>query len=1139
MLHRIFQSLISLLTSVVLVAAVCAATAQPVVSTPPASQAVRWLSSAALSVTATADGPLVYQWYRGPSGDTSSPVPGATGALLITPALTTTTASYWVRVTAGGAFADSTSASITPIPLTQSLGQETLGLKTMGNSASGKRGDGAIATAASVSAGSEHSLFIKADGTLWAMGSNAAGQLGLGTSGINSRATPTQVATGVATASAGGSHSLFVKIDGTLWAMGSNSFGQLGDGTTTNRSAPVQVATGVVSVAAGGVHSLFVKTDGTLWAMGFNRAGELGDGSTTHRSIPVLIATDVVAISAGNSLSLFVKADSTLWAMGGNSSGQLGLGSSDNTAHSTPAQVASGVASASAGSSHSLFIKTDGTLWGMGDNSHRKLGNALTFGSHTPAQIGSGVVSASAGTRHSMFIKTDGTLWGMGFNDDARIGLRSGTTAGGQVLSASGAASVSAGDSHTLVAGGSHAVIFDLGTYGVRTGGGALKQRFWTSTDAVAPTVTGSGGQAFTGWDVAFGSITGSLTVTAQFAVATPPEISTPPASRVVPWQGSTALSVVATANGVLTYQWYRGASGDTSSPVANVTGPLFVTPALDTATSFWVRVMNSELSINSPTAVLTVNTPAQPVGLGTSGSNIHGQLGDGSTTGRANPDQVATDVISISGGGNHSLFVKSDQTLWAAGYNNYGQLGDGSTVNRSTPVPVATGVVSVSAGGSHSTFVKTDGTLWTVGDNRYGQLGNDRSTNPSTPLQVTSDVASVSAGQIHTLFVKTDGTLWGMGAQVGDGSNVRSSPVQIASGVVSVSAGNQHSLFVKNDGTLWAFGFNTYGELGVGSNISQRTPVQVATGVAFGCVGGSHTLFGKIDGTLWAMGRNDSGQLGDGSTTHRSTPVQVASGVSAVSAGLFHSLFIKTDGTLWGMGANTSGQLGDGTMTNRLFPVQVANGATAVALVDAGSVSTLFVSPSRTVTFDLGLYGIRSGGGALAQTVWYGAAAFAPSLTAASGWTFNGWDVDFASVTTDLAVTARYQSPYAAWAAGRSLAGTDAEATADPDGDGLPNLLEYALGLDPIQNTGEVGKPVVSRSGDALTLTYIRRIEAPDLTYLVEVSSDLVIWDSGTDAIEQVSVTTLDATRQEIVVRDRTSLSSSPKRFIRLRVVR
>ncbi|HCF88757.1 MAG TPA: hypothetical protein DER41_02250, partial [Firmicutes bacterium] len=40
---------------------------------------------------------------------------------------------------------------------------------------------------------------------------------------------------------AGLSHTVALKDDGTVWAWGYNAYGQLGDGTTSDRSAPVQV----------------------------------------------------------------------------------------------------------------------------------------------------------------------------------------------------------------------------------------------------------------------------------------------------------------------------------------------------------------------------------------------------------------------------------------------------------------------------------------------------------------------------------------------------------------------------------------------------------------------------------------------------------------------------------------------------------------------------------------------------------------------------------------------------------------------------------------------------------------------------------------------------------------------------------
>src|ERR1019366_6401144 len=64
----------------------------------------------------------------------------------------------------------------------------------------------------------------------------------------------------VVSVAAGGYNTMFVKADGTLWATGDNYSGQYGDGTTTNQYTPVQVATGLASVAtADRSHTLFVK----------------------------------------------------------------------------------------------------------------------------------------------------------------------------------------------------------------------------------------------------------------------------------------------------------------------------------------------------------------------------------------------------------------------------------------------------------------------------------------------------------------------------------------------------------------------------------------------------------------------------------------------------------------------------------------------------------------------------------------------------------------------------------------------------------------------------------------------------------------------------------------------------------------
>ena len=160
----------------------------------------------------------------------------------------------------------------------------------------------------------------QASGTVRAWGRNNLGMLGVGTANVSSSIPVQTLNLSDVMAVAGGQyHSLALKSDGTAWAWGEGAYGQLGNGSPYEEYTPVPVSnlSSVIEIACGWNHSLAVTSNGTAWAWGKNTYGQLGIDTYYHGSqipVPVINLSGVTTVAGGEDHSLALMSDKTVWA---------------------------------------------------------------------------------------------------------------------------------------------------------------------------------------------------------------------------------------------------------------------------------------------------------------------------------------------------------------------------------------------------------------------------------------------------------------------------------------------------------------------------------------------------------------------------------------------------------------------------------------------------------------------------------------------------------------------------------------------------------------------------------------------------------------------------------------------------------
>ena len=741
----------------------------PSVVVQPADQTANAGSTATFTVGAFGAGTLAFQWKRdGTNLANGTKFSGAdTAALAVTKLQAWDMQSYSVVVTNNYGSTTSSNALLSLWPLA-GWGQNTY---TQADIPAG------LTSVSDLAAGLQHSLVLKADGTVVAWG---AGQTSTGLNPNYGQAIVPGSLTEAVSLAAGFYHSLALKSDGTLAAWGAGTTYTGADPHYGQAIVP-PAAAGVMAIAAGAYHSLALKSNGTVvaWGAGTNKTGM--NRHYGQSAVPAGLS-NVVAIAAGAYHSLALKSDGTVVAWG---AGTTWTGGTPDFGQSEVPIGLSNVTAIAGGGYHSLALKADGMVvgWGAGTND---TGGSPDFGQ---AQLPGGitdVAAIAAGLYHSLVVKADGKVvaWGLNNNGQANApGLMANVVA------------VAGGGYHSLAMAGegvAPAITAQPQNQNVNQGSNATFSVVATGTPAPgyqwrkdgAP-IGGATGSSYTvanaqpadagSYSVLVSNSAGEVTsADAVLTVNVAPTITTQPQNQNVNQSGDAFFSVVATGTPAPSYQWRKdgaaigGATGS-SYTVANAQ------PA--DAGSYSVLVSNSAGEVTSADAVLTVNV-APTITTQPQNQNVN-QSGDAFfsvvATGTPAPSyQWRKDGAAIGGATGSSYTVANAQPADEGSYsvvvsNIAGTLPSADavlTVNVAPTITAHPQDLSVTAG-SNATFTVTAtgaaplGYQWRFGAEIIAgatgsayTLNNAQDTNAGSYSVVVSNVAGTVASSNAVLTV-------------------------------------------------------------------------------------------------------------------------------------------------------------------------------------------------------------------------------------------------------------------------------------------------------------------------------------------------------------------------------------------------
>jgi len=464
---------------------------------------------------------------------------------------------------------------------------------------------------------------------------------------------------------------------------------------------------------------------------------------------------------------------------------------------------------------------------------------------------------------------------------------------------------------------------------------------------------------------------------------------------------------------------------------------------------------------------------------------------------------------------------LKNDGSIVTWGLTDSG--GNSSSVANS----LNSGVIKVYSTSGAFAALKADGSVITWG------AANNGGNSTAVASSLTSNVTAVYSTESAFAALKNDGSVvtWGDASSGGDSTYSSELDQSLRSGVTAVYSNAGAFAALKSNGSVvtWGVSYGGGDSSSVASGLSSGVIKVYSTTDAFAAL--------KSDGSVvtWGATYNQSG-----GEYHSAAAGSLSSGVTAISSTQYAFAALKSNGSVvtWGhyyySRSYTSGAAG---LSSGVIKVYTNYNAFA-ALKSDGSVVTWGEN------FTGGNLGPANIGVAvpptLPLTLYVRVTATTPVGAVGGNLTISSTGATTQTValsgTVNSTVTYTHQELWRFANFGSYASQSSGADSADPDGDGLNNLLEYALGIDP--NTSGVIPAVLASNGANLEYTYSRSTAAKDAgaTYQIEWSDTLEVGSWSTQNVTQ-QITSIQGTLE--TVKASVPLGSSGKRFLRLQVVK